>query len=441
MLIDEYGSPKLADFGIARALDASRRAGSDAGSDLGTASYSSPERLRGEKVTPKSDVYSLGATLYHAATGQPPFVGSPIEVAGQQIERSPVPPRERGAAIGRRFEALILGCLSRDPASRPDASHLHERLLQTGTVASGASAAPRASNGSVGAGAADAALRNVGNAGGGVRAAGTAGLSRAAGAAKAAGLKGLAGARAVGLRLDRRGGGEEEPGGPPGMTVTVPTRTFRSGARRRNLLAVLAAALVSLLLLVGGAWALFGPGEEEAANSPGDSRADGDRRDERADQQAQAPARQGSGGEANGDPSGGGAGGTGASNGTSGGTREAAPVRVPPPAQAEKAVYDMYVDQSYQRVDATWNALSERLQGEVGSPERWAEQEDLYTFAYMQYVSLPTATVSGDTARVDFQARLDHTWGSELLSGTWVCVVEDGEWKLDRLENETVQAV
>ena len=36
-----------------------------------------------------------------------------------------------------------------------------------------------------------------------------------------------------------------------------------------------------------------------------------------------------------------------------------------------------------------------------------------------------------------FEARLDHTWGSEILSGTWVCVNEGGEWKLDRLEDES----
>jgi hypothetical protein len=55
----------------------------------------------------------------------------------------------------------------------------------------------------------------------------------------------------------------------------------------------------------------------------------------------------------------------------------------------------------------------------------------------MYFTQLPQATVSGDTAEVRFEVRLEHTWGSELLSGTWVCVVEGGEWKLDRLENET----
>ncbi len=97
----------------------------------------------------------------------------------------------------------------------------------------------------------------------------------------------------------------------------------------------------------------------------------------------------------------------------------------------------MYIDQSYRRVDATWAALSEGLQEEIGSRERWAEQEDLYTFEYMEYISVPEATASGETARVAFEARLDHEWGSEILSGTWVCVNENGEWKLDRLEDET----
>ena len=53
----------------------------------------------------------------------------------------------------------------------------------------------------------------------------------------------------------------------------------------------------------------------------------------------------------------------------------------------------------------------------------------------------PVAEASGDEAEVTFEVRLDHTWGSELVSGTWVCVVEDGEWRLDRLENERTVAL
>jgi hypothetical protein len=118
---------------------------------------------------------------------------------------------------------------------------------------------------------------------------------------------------------------------------------------------------------------------------------------------------------------------------------EAASEPTLPPDQAEQAVFDMYYQMSFARDKASWAYLSERLQQQVGYPGQWAEQEDIDTFTYMKFTSYPTATVSGNVARVRFEVRLDHTWGSELLSGTWVCVVEDGEWKLDRVSSETAQ--
>ena len=183
------------------------------------------------------------------------------------------------------------------------------------------------------------------------------------------------------------------------------------------------AALIAgvLLLLLAGAvgWAMLGPGGEtsQTANDGQQARVS----DAGRETENRAELEGGTSGETAEDPSGGGA------------AEESGP---PPLREAEKAVYDMYIDQSYRRVDATWAALSGRLQEEIGSRERWAEQEDLYTFEFMEYLSVPEATASGDTARVAFEARLDHTWGSEVLSGTWVCVVEDGEWTLDRLEDE-----
>jgi eukaryotic-like serine/threonine-protein kinase len=130
ILLDENGRPKLADFGIARALDATYA--TRTGSYLGTALYSSPEQLRGEGVTPKSDIYSLGATLYHAATGQVPFTGTPIEVASQHVSREPPPPRQLNDAVSESLEALILDCLRKDPASRPTADEVRRGLLEVG---------------------------------------------------------------------------------------------------------------------------------------------------------------------------------------------------------------------------------------------------------------------------------------------------------------------
>ena len=57
------------------------------------------------------------------------------------------------------------------------------------------------------------------------------------------------------------------------------------------------------------------------------------------------------------------------------------------------------------------------------------------TFTDMYYIQVPTATAAGEEAEVTFEAELFREDGSEVLSGTWICVVEDGEWKLDRLED------
>ena len=385
VLLDERDNPKLTDFGIARALDTTQE--SRANSYLGTAAYSSPEQLQGHRVMPKSDIYSLGATLYHAATGGPPFTGAPIEVANQQIRKAPDPPRERGASVGAGLEALILDCLAKDPEGRPDASRVHEKLRER----SGA----RGDAFPVGLGA--------------KKTAGSPGIS------------GPAGPSGLGALRQKLGSmGSRGIAGPPEKTVSLPTRTFRSGSRQRTLMAALIGAVLLLLLAGVIAWAMLRPDGGTAETSSGD-------------QQARV-SDTGRGTEDRAEPEGGTSG--GAAGDPSGGESADEPEPAPPLKEAERAVFDMYVDQSYRRVDATWAALSGRLQEEIGSRARWAEQEDLYTFEYMEYLSPPEARASGERARVAFEARLDHEWGSEILSGTWVCVNEDGEWKLDRLEDE-----
>ncbi len=114
----------------------------------------------------------------------------------------------------------------------------------------------------------------------------------------------------------------------------------------------------------------------------------------------------------------------------------AAPVASEPaplPAAAEKAVFDMYVEASYQDANRVWPYLSQRLQGEVGSPERWAEQQRFDTLWYVYFVQMPRAKVSGNTAEVNFGVRETRTGEVRLVTGTWECVNEGGEWKLDRL--------
>ena len=389
ILLDERGSPKLADFGIARALDGTTNP-DRAGSYLATAAYSSPEQLRGERLTPKSDVYSFGATLYHAAVGVQPFSGNPIEVANQHILKDPASPRERGARIGKRLETLILGCLAKNPSERPDAVHLHDGLLQNGAgEATDALAVPatRVRDG---------------------------GLPRAAETSRQAGAAGASGAEAF-----RRRPAERSPfSGPLESTPSIPTRTFKAGYRQRTMLAVLVAALL-LLLTVAGAWALFGQ-EEQGGGTPGQGAGRNERAAGGGPQKSQEGSGKGAGEEV---------------QNPSEGAQQKDQAPAPPLEGAERLVYNLYYQESFNRVDASWAYLSERLQNEIGSPERWAEREDIYTFTYMEFTSYPVARTVGDTAEVTFEVRLDHTWGSESLSGTWVCVNEGGEWKLDRLEN------
>jgi hypothetical protein len=109
---------------------------------------------------------------------------------------------------------------------------------------------------------------------------------------------------------------------------------------------------------------------------------------------------------------------------------------LPPTGEAAQAVFNMYVEESYRDAEGSYAYLSDRLQEEVGSPEQWAERERLGTLWYVYFTRYPQAEVSGEEARVGFTVRQNRTEGGRLVSGTWVCVVEDGEWKLDRLEDE-----
>jgi serine/threonine-protein kinase len=391
ILLDERGSPKLTDFGIARALDGTT-SHNRAGSYLETAAYSSPEQLRGERVTPKSDVYSFGATLYHAAVGEQPFSGNLMEVANQHILKAPASPRERGARIGKRLETLILGCLAKKPSERPDASLLHDRLLQNGAAEATAALAGRPTR-----------VRDGGLSG-------TARTSRHTGEPVASSVGVFRGEPAA----------QRHSSSPPEDTISLPTRTFRAGYQQRTMLAFVVAALLLLLLTVAGAWALLGQEEQGGGQGRNKQAVAG------GPQKSKEEPGKGAGEEVQ-NPSGG--------SGSTDSAQKENQAPAPPLVGAEKVVYNLYYQESFNRVDASWAYLSQRLQNQIGSPERWAEREDIYTLTYMEFTSLPVARAVGDTAEVTFEVRLDHTWGSESLSGTWVCVNEGGEWKLDRLEN------
>ena len=119
--LTEDGIAKIGDFGLAVALDRSRL--TTEGMMVGTVSYMPPEQAMGGEVTPKSDLYSLGAMLYEMVTGRPPFLGDDsVAIIGQHINTPPVAPTWHNGQCPRALDALILRLLAKDPSERPESA-------------------------------------------------------------------------------------------------------------------------------------------------------------------------------------------------------------------------------------------------------------------------------------------------------------------------------
>ena len=121
---------KLMDFGLAKTLEGSV-ALTRAGAMVGTALYMAPEQCRGTAIDYRADLYALGAVLYRALTGRPPFEGdSIVAVIMQHLQQAPQPPRNFNALIPESLERLCLALLSKNPAERPgSALAVREALL------------------------------------------------------------------------------------------------------------------------------------------------------------------------------------------------------------------------------------------------------------------------------------------------------------------------
>jgi eukaryotic-like serine/threonine-protein kinase len=120
ILLDEGDQPTVTDFGLAKLADEDSLL-TQTGGLLGTPAYMAPEQAAGRsgQVTTASDIYSLGAILYHLLAGRPPFEGSGVmEVVRKVCEQDPASPVIENAAIDRDLATITLKCLSKSPADR-----------------------------------------------------------------------------------------------------------------------------------------------------------------------------------------------------------------------------------------------------------------------------------------------------------------------------------
>jgi serine/threonine-protein kinase len=120
VLLTPDGTPKIADFGVARRLR-DGAALTQSGVPMGTPSYMAPEQARGQSrvIGPAVDVYALGAILYELLTGRPPFRGeTPAETVLQVISLDPVPPSRLNSKVPRDLETICLKCLQKAPQQR-----------------------------------------------------------------------------------------------------------------------------------------------------------------------------------------------------------------------------------------------------------------------------------------------------------------------------------
>jgi serine/threonine protein kinase len=130
ILVGRDGVVRLADFGIARMLG-DQSGHTATGTTIGTAAYIAPEQVRGETVSPASDIYSLGLVLLEALTGRRAYTGGPMEAALARLHTPPLIP----TSLPTGWPGLLARMTDGDPASRPSAADAERSLRSLDTSA------------------------------------------------------------------------------------------------------------------------------------------------------------------------------------------------------------------------------------------------------------------------------------------------------------------
>jgi serine/threonine-protein kinase len=120
ILVATNGTVKVADFGIARAVNTATQENlTQAGAVMGTATYFSPEQAQGLAIDARSDLYSLGVVMYETVAGRPPFTGdNPVTIAYRQVHEAPLPLQQVAPDVPAGYETITNHLLAKNPAQR-----------------------------------------------------------------------------------------------------------------------------------------------------------------------------------------------------------------------------------------------------------------------------------------------------------------------------------
>src|SRR5450759_1438452 len=140
MMLTPQGVVKLMDFGIARAGD--ERSLTMTGTTLGSLGYMSPEQVKGEATDARSDLYSVGVSLYEMVTGQRPFQAtSDYSVMAAHVKETPKPPVELQAGLPAALNEIRRMAIAKDPAQRFQTAEAFRNALSSVRIAPSASQA------------------------------------------------------------------------------------------------------------------------------------------------------------------------------------------------------------------------------------------------------------------------------------------------------------
>ncbi len=129
ILLDEEGRAFVADFGLAKDPQASLL--TEPGQTLGSLDYIAPEQVRGEKVSPSADVYSLGCVMFECLAGRPPFADRRgIQVLWAHLQEEPPDPCAGREDLPKGLTWAVNSALQKEPASRPETATAYARMVQ-----------------------------------------------------------------------------------------------------------------------------------------------------------------------------------------------------------------------------------------------------------------------------------------------------------------------